>query len=69
MIEAYNKVYTPPTIDNTFSFNTFLLKCMPYIYYPVQFKKDQANIQALLDFVSKIHIINPVYIARLRLKA
>lgn len=43
------------------------LKRILRIYYQVYLKKDQAKLQALLDFSSKINIITLVYIAKLGL--
>lgn len=57
---------TPPL--DIFPFDTPLLKCMPCIYHLVYLKKDQAKVQVLLNFNSKINTITPVYIARLGLK-
>lgn len=47
---------------------TLLLKCMPYIYYLVQFKKNQAKVQIFPYFGSKINVINTIYTAKLGLK-
>lgn len=68
MASTCKKAYILLTTENTFFFNIFLLKCMPCIYNPMHFKKDQANIQALLDSVSKINVIILVYAANLDLK-
>lgn len=38
------------------------IDCMPYIYYLVQFKKDQTNIQALIDSDSEVNTMTRVYI-------
>lgn len=61
-INAYKKAYTLSSAENGF---LFPLKCAPYIYYPRRFKKDQAKIQALLNFDGKINTIAPTYIASL----
>lgn len=44
------------------------LECVLCIHHSVQFKRDQIEIQALLDFRSKVHYITPVYAAKLGLK-
>lgn len=45
-----------------------LLKCILYIYLSIQFKINQAKVQALLNFGSKINIITLAYAASLYLK-
>lgn len=45
-----------------------LLEHLLYIYHPVHFKKDQAKIQVLFNFNSKINTITLVYAAKLWLK-
>lgn len=45
-----------------------LLKRVPYIYHLVQFKKDQAEVQVLLDFNSEVYAITPGYVAKLGFK-
>lgn len=57
------KVLAPMT-DNF----AFPLKRMPYINYPVQFKKDQAKIQALIDFGNEINTIISIYAFKLGFK-
>lgn len=44
------------------------LECVPCIYYPLRFKKDQAKIKALLDFGNEVNGIAPAYAAKLDLK-
>lgn len=39
-----------------------------YIYYLLWFKRDQAKVQALLNFNNNVNAMSPVYIARLSLK-
>lgn len=48
-------------------FNVFL-KGVSYIYYLLQFKKDQAKIQVLLDSDNKINAIFLAYLAQLGFK-
>lgn len=38
---------------------------MPYIYYSIQFQKDQAKIQILIDSGSEINAITPAYMSKL----
>lgn len=45
-----------------------LLKCVPYIYHLIRFKKNQAKVKALIDFGSKVNIITLAYLAKLDLK-
>lgn len=45
-----------------------LFKYIPCIYYPVLFKKNQAKVQALLDFDSEVNDMTLAYTARLGLK-
>lgn len=49
-------------VPNSF---TLSLKHMSYIYYLLHFNKDQAKIQALIDFNKKVNIITLAYIKRL----
>lgn len=42
-----------------------LLKRVLCIYYPMQFKKNQAKIQTLLDSGSEVNAITPAYIIKL----
>ena len=44
------------------------LECMPYIQYPVKFKKDCIEIQALLDSGSEVNTMTPAYAAKLGLR-
>lgn len=55
---------TPTLIINTF----LLLKRMPCIHYPIQIKKNQINIWALIDFGNKINAVTRFYITKLELK-
>lgn len=62
-----------PAVDGSLSFlkvtNALLpLKRMSYIYHLIRFEKNQAKIQALLDFGSKINAMTPAYAAKLGLK-
>lgn len=41
--------------------STLSLNCISYIHYPLCFKKDQIEIQALIDSGSKINAIIPAY--------
>lgn len=45
-----------------------LLKQISYIYYAIQFNENQAKIQALLDFDSKVNTIIVIYVAKLDFK-
>lgn len=45
-----------------------LLERVSYIYYLVQFWKDQAEIQVLIDSKSEINTITPAYVSKLDLK-
>lgn len=67
IINAYKKTYI---IALVFVFNnyTLLLKHILCIHYLIWFKKNQAKIQALLDFGSEINVITPAYAAKLSLK-
>lgn len=50
----------------TLAIKTFLpLKCMPYIYYLLQFKKNQIKVQVLINSGSKVNIITPAYTKKL----
>lgn len=60
---AYKEVYISFTAKNG-----LLLKRTPYIYYLFYFKKEQGEVQVLLDFSQKIKIIIPAYILHLSLK-
>lgn len=43
---------------------TLLLKCILYIYYLMQFKKNQAQIKTLIDFGNKVNVMAPAYTAK-----
>ena len=45
-----------------------LLARVPCIYYPVQFRKDGSQVQALLNSGSEVNPINPAYALRLGLR-
>lgn len=70
MTEAYKEVYViiPNLKALVFDNSILLLKCMSCIYYPIQFKKDQARIQALLDCSRKINAIILAYAVKLGFK-
>lgn len=54
---------------STFTTNTFLLlKCVPYIYYPIQFKKYQSKIQILINSNNEINIMTSIYTKKLNLQ-
>lgn len=44
------------------------LKRIPCIYYPLCFEKNQAKIQVLTNFGSKINVMAPAYATKLGLK-
>lgn len=79
MTRAYNKTcketYISPTTENSFPLllNTsllviFLFKGILCIYHPLYFKKNQAEVKALLDFSSETNAITPAYVTRLGFK-
>ena len=43
------------------------LECIPYICYPVQFKKDKTPVQALIDSGSEVNAIHPSFVKQLGL--
>lgn len=45
-----------------------LLKHVPYIYYLIQFQKDQVELQALINFGSEINTMTLLYMSRLGFK-
>lgn len=45
-----------------------LFKHVPYIYYPLYFKKNKSNIKALINFNNEVNAITSIYIAKLGLK-
>lgn len=61
--KAYKKAYIP-----SFAEDSFLLKHILCIYYLLCFKKNQAKIQALLNFNTEINTMTPAYMANLGLK-
>lgn len=69
MIEANKKADFAIALNLvTLALNSIsLLKRLLYIYYLVQFKKNQIKIWALLDFRSKINVMLLVYIPKLDL--
>lgn len=62
-IEDNFRTFTPTANDSTLSLQSVL-----WIYYLVWFKKNQAKIQALIDFDSEINVITPAYIIKLGFK-
>lgn len=48
--------------------STLLLKRVSYIHHPVRFKKDQVEVQTLIDSNNEVNIINPAYTVKLSLK-
>lgn len=52
----------------TFAFATNILplfKCISCIHYPIQFQKNQAKVQILIDFRSKINAMILAYVSKL----
>ena len=47
---------------------TEALEHVLYIYYPIQFKKDMAEIQALIDSRSEVNAMAPAYMKKLGLR-
>lgn len=43
-------------------------KCMPWIHYLVQFKKDKIKVQAFLDSYNEVNIMTLAYTAKLCFK-
>lgn len=50
-----------PVSDNS----TLPLERVPCIHYPLYFRKDQREIQALIDFGNEINVMTPAYVKRL----
>ena len=48
--------------------NTLPLERVPCIHYPVQFRKDQAKVQTLIDSGSEVNAMTPAYASKLGLK-
>lgn len=63
MTEASKEAYIPSATEETFP-----LKCVPCINHLVQFKKNQAEVQAILDSGSEVNIMTLAYAAKLDLK-
>lgn len=64
-----NNIKTINKNSVTWLINYFLpLKQMLYIYYPIEFKNNQAKIVALIDFNNNINGIIIAYVAKLGLK-
>ena len=47
---------------------TKALDCVPCIYYSVQFKKDTAEVRALIDLESEVNAMTPAYVKKLGLR-
>ena len=47
---------------------TEALNCVPCIHYPVQFKKDIAEVRALIDSGSEVNAMAPAYAKKLGLR-
>lgn len=63
-IEACKETYAvAPMFDNSI----LLLKHILYIYYSMWFKKDQAKIQILIDYNSKVNAMTQAYTKKLDL--
>lgn len=52
----------------TFDKSTLFFEQVSYIYHSVQFKKNQAKVQALLNFDNEVNIMILAYITRLGFK-
>lgn len=67
MIETYKDIYVIALalFDNN---STLSLKQVVCIHHLIWFKKDQAKIQALIDFDSEINTMIPAYVDKLSLK-
>ena len=52
--------FTPMTVTSEKA-----LKCVPYVYCPVQFWKDSSKTKALIDSESEINAISPAYAKKL----
>lgn len=51
-----------------FSAEAVTLRCIPYIKYLVQFRKDKTNsMQALINLGSKVNVMHPNYVKKLSL--
>lgn len=48
--------------------NILLLERVPYIYNLVQFRKDQAEMQTLIDSKNEVNVMTPAYVFKLGLK-
>ena len=47
---------------------TETLEHVPYIYYPVQFKKNTVEVRSLIDSESEINTMAPAYAKKLGLR-
>lgn len=53
-----------PTLDSS----ALLLNHVLYIHHSLSFKKDQAKVQALVDFCNQVKAMTPAYTAKLGFK-
>ena len=44
------------------------LERVPYIHYPLCFRKDTANVRVLIDLGSEVNTMSPAYVSKLGLK-
>lgn len=67
--KAYKQFYIIFSAENgiLLLFDTFLFKYVLCIYYFLYLKKDQAEIQALINFGNDVNAIPPAYIKELGL--
>lgn len=74
-IKVFKEAYIPLIAKNslllpldTFLLNTSPLKHMLNIYHMIYFKKDQARVKALLDFINEVNAMTSAYMAKLGFK-
>ena len=66
--EAKKLVSVSTTSTSMTGPRTEALDCVPCIHYPVQFKKDTADIPALIDSRSEVNAMTPAYAKKLGLR-
>lgn len=62
MTKTYKEAYVVTPVSDSF---ISPLKCIPYIHYLVWFKKDQVEVQVLINSDNKINAMTTAYAAKL----
>ena len=59
---------TSPPVTEASKEEEVALARVPYIHYPLRFRKDTNKVQALIDTGSKVNAMAPAYVSKLGLR-